>query len=114
MSRKLTYGDFMRSGFQDCANVFNTDDHWDTWRRLGKPRSPTAAVARRVVRETWGDDAKMYEQWSERAPISEIVREGLSLRDAYKAWRDAWQDCATSTVMAEMKQWIERDDEDRA
>jgi hypothetical protein len=27
MSRKLNYGDFARTGYQDCANVFDTSDH---------------------------------------------------------------------------------------
>lgn len=112
MSRKPNYDDYIRSGFHDCAHLFNTERHWDAWRRLGKPRSPTAAVARRVVREAWGDDAKKYELWRDQTDLSDIYRDmELNMHDAYEAWRNAWQDCATSTVMAEMKQWIARDDD---
>lgn len=111
MSRKLNYGDFSRTGYQDCGNVFNTSEHHDAWRRLGKPRG--ASTARSVVRAAWGDDAEAYEAWLSQADVDEIIGDGLELRAAYKAWRDAWQDCAESAVKTELKKWIERDEEDR-
>ena len=108
---KLTYGDFSRTGYQDCANVFDTSDHHDAWRGLGKPSGAGAAM--KVVREAWGNDADQYAQWLEQADVDEIVGEGLELRAAYKAWKDAWQGCAESAVKAHMKQWIAQDEEDR-
>ena len=104
MSRKLNYGDFSRTGYQDCANVFDTSDHHDAWRRLGKPHGVGAAA--KVVREAWGDDEGQYEQWLEQADVDEILEDGLELRAAYRAWRDAWQSCAESAVKADMKDWI--------
>ena len=111
MSRKLNYGDFSRTGYQDCGNVFNTSEHHDAWRRLGKPRG--ASAARNVVRAAWGDDTEAYAAWIDQADVDEIIGDGLELRAAYKAWRDAWQSCAESAVKADMKQWIEQDEEDR-
>lgn len=110
MSSKLTYSDFTRTGYQDCGNVFDTSDHHDAWRRLGKPRGPSAA--RSVVREAWGDDADQYAQWLGQADVDEIVEDGLDLRSAYKAWRTAWQDCAESAVRARLKDWIAREEAD--
>jgi hypothetical protein len=110
VTSKLTYGDFTRSGYQDCANVFDTSAHYDAWRHLGKPRG--AGAATKVVREAWGDDESMYEQWLEQADVGEILQDGLELRSAYKAWRDAWQDCAESAVKSDLKEWIARDEED--
>ena len=106
MSSKLTYGDFTRTGYQDCANAFDVTDHHEAWIRLGKPRG--ASAARSVVREAWGGD---YTQWLEQADVDEIVGDGLDLRTAYKAWRDAWQECAESTVKKKIQEWIERDEE---
>jgi hypothetical protein len=111
MSRKLNYGDFSRTGYQDCANVFDTSDHHEAWRRLGKPRGAGAAI--KIVREAWGDDEDQYAQWLKQADVDDIVGDGLELRAAYKAWRDAWQGCAESTVKADMKAWIAREEEDR-
>ena len=104
---KLNYGDFSRTGYQDCGNVFDTSDHHDAWRRLGKPRGN--GVAAKVVREAWGADADQYEQWLSQADVDEIIGDGLELRAAYKAWRDAWQSCAESAVKAAMKRWIEEE-----
>src|SRR5271168_2774507 len=98
MSRKLNYGDFSRTGWQDCGNVFDPRDHYEAWRRLGKPRGAGAAI--KVVRETWGSDEDQYEQWLSQADVNDIVGDGLELRAAYKAWRDAWQGCAESAVKA--------------
>jgi hypothetical protein len=111
MSRKLNYGDFSRTGYQDCSNVFDIHDHYDAWERLGKPRG--AGAASKVVREAWGDDTEAFKGWLEQADVDEILAEGLELREAYKAWRDAWQSCAASAVKADMKQWIEQDKEDQ-
>jgi hypothetical protein len=110
MSRKLTYADFTRTGYQDCANVFDVSDHREAWLRLGKPRG--ASAARDVVRAAWGDDADQYEQWIEQADVDEILADGLELRAAYKAWRDAWQNCAESAVKADTKEWLAQDEED--
>lgn len=106
---KLNYGDFTRTGYQDCANVFDTGDHLDAWRRLGKPRG--ADAARKVVREAWGDDDVARETWLEQADVGEMIEDGLEPRRAYAAWRDAWQSCATSSVKAAMKAWIVREGE---
>jgi hypothetical protein len=108
MSKKLTYGDFTRTGYQDCANVFDVSEHHDAWLRLGKPRG--ASAARNVVRAAWGDDTEAYDAWVGQADVGEIIEDGLDLRTVYKAWRNAWQDCAESAVKAELKTWIERDD----
>jgi hypothetical protein len=109
MSRKLLYSDFTRTGYQDCGNVFNVNEHHEAWIRLGKPRSG-ASVARNVVRAAWGDDSEAYEAWIGQQDVGEILEDGLDLRTTYKAWRDAWQDCAESAVKAELKKWIERDE----
>jgi hypothetical protein len=106
---KLTYGDFQRTGWQDCRNVFDTSDHHDAWRRLGKPRGNGAAA--KVVHEAWGDDEEHYGQWLKQADIDGILQDGLDLRPAYKAWRDAWQGCAESAVKADLKDWISEDAE---
>jgi hypothetical protein len=111
MSSKLTYGDFSRTGYQDCGNAFDTSDHHDAWARLGKPRGASAASS--VVRAAWGDDADQYAQWLEQADVDDIIGDGLELRTAYKAWRDAWQECAESAVKAALKKWIAHEDEDR-
>jgi len=109
MSRKLTYGDFTRTGWQDCGNVFDVDDHYDAWLSLGKPQG--ADAARKVVREAWGDDDEAREAWLEQADVGEIVEDGLEPRRAYEAWRDAWQDCAESAVKADIKEWIAREED---
>ena len=106
---KLTYGDFTRTGYQDCANVFDTSDHHDAWRRLGKPSVPGAAI--KIVREAWGSDEDQYKQWLKQADVDEIIGDGLELRSAYKAWRDAWQSCAESAVKRDLKDWIDQDEE---
>jgi hypothetical protein len=103
-SRKLTYGDFTRTGWQDCGNVFDVDTHHEAWVRLGKPHGLAAAA--RVVREAWGDDDEAREAWLEQADVDEIVEDGLEPRRAYAAWRDAWQDCATSAVKERIREWI--------
>lgn len=110
MSSKLTYGDFTRTGWQDCGNVFDPSDHYEAWRRLGKPRG--ADAPKKVVREAWGDDDEAREVWLGQADVGEMVEDGLEPRRAYEAWRDAWQDCATSAVKADIKEWIEREEED--
>jgi hypothetical protein len=110
MSRKLTYDDFTRTGWQDCRNVFDVSDHHEAWLRLGTPRG--ASASRDVVRAAWGDDADQYEQWIDQADVDEILADGLELRAAYKAWRDAWQSCAESAVKADMKEWLAQDEED--
>lgn len=107
---KLTYGDFTRTGWQDCGNVFDVSTHRDAWERLGRPRGD--AAAKKVVREAWGDDADMRAEWLAQADVDEIVEDGLDPRRAYEAWRDAWQDCAASAVRARIKEWIARDEED--
>ena len=111
MSHKLTYGDFTRTGWQDCGNVFDPRDHREAWRRLGKPRGE--AVAKRVVKEAWGDDDASRQDWLRQADVGDIVADGLDPRKAYAAWRDAWQDCATSAVKRYLKEWIAEDEEDR-
>ena len=107
---KLTYANFTQTGYQDCGNTLSFDELHEAWRRLGKPRSG-ASVARNVVRAAWGDDAEGYDQWLKQADVDEIVADGLDLRTAYKCWRDAWQECATSAVTAELKKWIAHDEE---
>jgi hypothetical protein len=106
---KLTYGDFTRTGWQDCDNVFDVNTHHDAWRRLGKPRGQGAA--KKVVREAWGDDDDAREVWLEQADIGEMVEDGIDPRLAYAAWRDAWQDCAESAVKALLKDWIAYEEE---
>jgi hypothetical protein len=111
MSSKLTYGDFTKTGWQDCRNVFDVSDHHEAWLRLGKPRGEGAA--KKVVRAAWGNDDDARETWLSQADVGEIVEDGLEPRRAYAAWRDAWQDCATSAVKAKLKEWIEREEESR-
>ena len=110
MSRKLTYGDFTRTGWQDCGNAFEPRDHYEAWRRLGKPCGE--AAAKKVVREAWGDDDEAREAWLEQQDVGEMIEDGLEPRRAYAAWRDAWQDCATSAVRRDMEEWIAREVED--
>jgi len=104
---KLTYGDFIRTGYQDCANTFDVSDYRDAWRKLGKPHGSNAA--RRIVRAVWGDDDDAYKTWLSQADVDEILGDGLDLRSAYKAWREAWQGCAESAVKARLLEWIESD-----
>lgn len=108
MSRKLTYGDFTKTGWQDCGNTFDPRDHREAWRRLGKPRGANAA--RQVVREAWGADDDVYKDWLTQQDVGDIVGDGLDLHQAYKAWRDAYQDCAESAVKADLKDWIEAEE----
>ena len=107
---KLTYGDFTRTGWQDCGNVFDVDRHYEAWRGLGKPRGEGAA--RKVVREAWGDDDTVRESWLEGVDVGELVEGNLDPRRAYAAWRDAWQDCAMSAVRRYIQDWIDREEED--
>lgn len=109
MSSKLTYGDFTRTGWQDCSNVFDVSEHHEAWLSLGKPRGPSAA--KKVVREAWGDDDDAREAWLEQADVGDMIEDGLDPRAAYAAWRDAWQDCAESTVKAKLKDWIAREED---
>lgn len=106
---KLTYGDFTRTGYQDCGNVFSADEHRSAWERLGKPRG--ASAARGVVRAAWGDDATAYAEWLDQQDVDEIVGDGLDPRTAYQAWRDAWQSCAESGVRAALKRWAANEDD---
>ena len=109
MGKKLTYGDFTRTGWQDCGNVFDVNEHYDAWIQIGKPHGD--AAAKKVVRQAWGDDEDAREAWLDQADVGEMVKDDLDPRKAYEAWRDAWQDCATSAVKAELKMWIAREED---
>jgi hypothetical protein len=106
MGHKLTYGDFTRTGWQDCDNVFDVDSHYDAWVSLGKPRNE--GTAKKVVQEAWGDDDEARKAWLDQNDVGEMVEDGLEPRRAYIAWRDAWQDCATSAVKSYIQDWIAR------
>jgi hypothetical protein len=106
---KLTYNDFMKTGWQDCGNAFDVGAHCDAWRRLGKPRG--ADAAKKVMREAWGDDDAARETWLDQADVGEMIEDELEPRRAYAAWRDAWQDCATSAMKRHIQDWIALDEE---
>jgi len=110
MSRKLTYDDFTRTGWQDCGNAFEPHDHRDAWERLGKPQGRGAARA--VVREAWGDDGEARAAWLSQAEVGEIARDGLDPQRAYETWRNAWQDCAESAVKNRIPKWLGIEEED--
>lgn len=103
MGRKLTYADFSQTGWQDCANVLDADEYREVWMSLGEPND-----VGKVVREAWGSDEDQYEQWLSQASIDEILKAGLDLKTAYRAWRDAWQDCAKGFVKKRLQEWRER------
>ena len=65
------------------------------------------------MREAWGNDEDQYDQWLSQADVDGILKSGLELRAAYRAWRDAWQSCAESAVKADMQEWIASEAEDR-
>lgn len=90
---KLTYDDFINTGWQDCANAFDADTHYDAWRLLGRPNS-----AVHVVQAAWGRDKDQYKSWLSQASVAEILDAGLTLRKAYQAWRGGWQACAKKMV----------------
>jgi hypothetical protein len=107
---KLTYGDFTKTGWQDCGNVLDVDSHYEAWRRLGKLRGEGAA--KKVVREAWGDDDLVRESWLDGVDVGELVESSLDPRRAYVAWRDAWLDCATSAIARAIHSWTRREEED--
>jgi hypothetical protein len=108
---KLTYGDFTRTGWQDCGNTFDPREQREAWRRLGKPRG--AGAARTVVLEAWGNDGEVYEDWARQQDVDDIIADGLDIKRAYRAWRDAWQSCAESAVKDDLPGWIEEDERDK-
>ena len=68
MGKKLNYGDFTRTGWQDCGNVFDVNEHCDAWESLGRPRD--VGAARRVVMKAWGDDDDAYEAWIDQQDVA--------------------------------------------
>ena len=112
MGKKLNYGDFTRTGWQDCGNVYDVNEHRDAWESLGRPRD--VGAARRVVKEAWGGDDDAYEAWIGQQDVGEMVQDDLDPRKAYRAWRDAWQECAESAVKASMRRWLDLEEDDHA
>lgn len=87
-SSKLTYGDFRRTGVQDCQNVISIDEFEGT----GTPEE--------IVDRVWAEweDAGMKEQWLEQQDLDEMNEDGLDPGECYEAWKDGWKSTAARIV----------------
>lgn len=96
-SSKLTYGDFRRTGAQDCGNVLDYDDF-----DLSPGRTPEQIVAEAFA--AWEADG-MEEQWLSQ---QEDDWDGLDPHKCYEAWRDGWQGCAEPRIAHQLRE-LEKD-----
>ena len=100
-SSKLTYGDFSRTGAQDCANAVSIDEF----------DYEGGGTARQIVERTWAqwEDDGMEEQWLEQQDDFE----GLDPHKAYEAWAGGWKERAVGYVESELeRRKREREDEE--
>lgn len=96
MTRALTYGDFYRTGIQDCGNVLSIDE-FDF--KAGTPKQ--------IVDKAWAEweEDGMEEQWLDQ----QDDLEGLDPHKCYESWRSGWKECAVYTI----KEHLERIEEYR-
>jgi hypothetical protein len=96
----LTYGDFRRTGVQDCGNVMSIDEF----------DFKGGGTAEQIVARTWAEweDDGMEEQWLEQ----QDDLEGLDPHQCYEAWRDGWKSCATRVVGYELIDRAKRAEDD--
>ncbi len=90
-SSKLTYGDFSRTGTQDCQNAVSIDEF----------DYEGGGTARQIVERSfasWEDDG-MKEQWLEQ---QDDDFEGLDPDKCYDAWAGSWKERAVSYVQHEL------------
>lgn len=93
----------LTDGAWDCSHSYEPGEHHDAWIALGRPTDPEAAI--NVVKRAWHEDS---ESWIEanRDSIAADSRGMIDPRDAYHAWRDAWQTQAISYTRSYMRGWI--------
>lgn len=98
-SSKLTYGDFRRTGEQDCGNVMDYDDF-----------DLNAGTPEQIVAKAWAEwEADgMEEQWLEQQDPDEW--DGLDPHKCYEAWKSGWMGCAERAITHELAEL----EEDRA
>jgi hypothetical protein len=98
---KLTYGDFSRTGSQDCANAISIDEF----------DYEGGGTAEQIVDRTWKqwEDDGMEEQWLEQ---QDDDFEGLDPHKAYEAWASGWRGRAVGYVERELERKLEHGDED--
>lgn len=102
MSRALTYGDFYRTGVQDCGNVLSIDD-FDL--KAGTPKQ--------IVEKAWAEweEDGMEEQWLSQQDDFE----GLDPHECYENWKSGWKSCAVVTIEEHLERMAEyRRDEEEA
>lgn len=88
---KLTYGDFSRTGAQDCANAISIDEF----------DYKGGGTAEEIVERTWAQWERdgMEEQWLEQQDDFE----GLDPHKAYEAWASGWRGRAVGYVERELE-----------
>jgi hypothetical protein len=88
---KLTYGDFIRTGAQDCENAISFEDFAVTREELSSPLTDRDLAVLVVKREldTWDSEAWLKQQDD---------FESLDPATCYDAWRDGWCDQAIAIM----------------
>lgn len=93
-SRRLTLGDFSRTGAQDCANAIDLDDFSDAMRK--HPRTSAADIVA-LVWAQYEDDG-LRKHWLEQQGDFD----GLDPERCYEAWASGWRNCAVAAVKQRM------------
>ncbi len=90
-SSRLTYGDFRRTGEQDCGNAISYDDF-----------DFTAGTPKQIVDQAWTEweEDGMEEQWLSQQDPDEW--DELDPHKCYEAWKDGWKSCAVVAIKRAM------------
>ena len=91
-SSRLTYGDFRRTGEQDCGNVLQYDD-FDL--KAGTPEQ--------IVEKAWAEweEDGMEEQWLSQQDPDEW--DELDPHKCYEAWKSGWKGCAEYAIKSKLE-----------
>lgn len=92
LGSRLTYGNFFRTGEQDCQNVMDPDEFEGTG-------TPSERVSR-----TWAEWERdgIKAQWLEQQDLGEMAEFGLDPDQCYQSWKDGWMTTAVA--------YLERDE----
>jgi hypothetical protein len=106
VGRDTTYGDYSRTGTQDCQNAFGVDD---VDFELGDDEKKTIPERARLIMEA---NMRSFEEngskegWFEQNDVAGDDPH-LDPEKAYQAWRSAWVSCATRMVQETLEESIQ-------
>lgn len=94
----LTYGDFIRTGEQDCSNAISVDEFDITIEDLTSSLDDRALAVSVVQREldTWDSESWLASQ--------EDDFDGLDPATCYDAWRDGWTTRAIEIIKSHISE----------